>query len=131
MNRDLYNTLSSAQSVKPAAAKTAAVTGSGVDLAGYDGCEIQIPVGVRTDSSFVIALKESADNVTYTAVASGDIIGTQPTISGISNTVYAFGYRGTKRYVRVDSTFVAGGASAGAFFGAIVVRGLKRHEPTH
>jgi hypothetical protein len=131
MNKDLYNILNGLSSIKPAAAKTAAVTGSGVDLAGYEGATIFVPVGTRTDSSFPVALQESDDNVTYSAVAAADIVGSQPTISGLSNHVYQFGYIGTKRYIRVDTTFKAGGASAGALFGALIVRGFKRREPTH
>jgi hypothetical protein len=129
MNQDLYNMINGKLAVVPAAAKTAAVTGSGVDLAGYEGANIFVNVGVRTDSNFQMVLKESDDNSTYSAVADGDVIGTQPLVSGISNTAYQFGYKGTKRYIRPDFTFKAGGASAGAFLSVLVVRGFKRHEP--
>jgi hypothetical protein len=126
--RDIYNIQNAKPTVGPAA-KTAAITGSGVDLQGYEGADILVPVGTRTDSSFQAALMESSDNSTYTAVAAADILGSQPLVSGASNQVYIFGYRGSKRYVRCDFTFKAGGASAGAVFGALIVRGLKRHQP--
>lgn len=130
MNEDLYHDLKARQSVN-SIIKTAAITGSGVDLQGYEGATVVINVGTRTDSNFPIVLKESTDNTTYSAVADADILGTQPTISGMSNAIYQFGYKGTKRYIRVDSTFKAGGASAGASISAIIVRGFKRHQPAN
>jgi hypothetical protein len=130
MNKDLYNILDGKIAVAPAA-KTAAVTGSGVDLAGYEGATIFVPVGARTDSSFQMVLQESDDASTYTAVAAADIIGSQPLVSGASNYPYQFGYIGTKRYIRPTFTFKAGGASAGVIMGVLIVRGFKRHEPTH
>jgi hypothetical protein len=80
MNKDLYNILNAKFSIPPAA-KTAAVTGSGVDLAGYEGATIFGLAGNWTDGSFPFALQESDDNSTYTAVADKDIVGDQPTIS--------------------------------------------------
>lgn len=129
MNKDLYNILSSKVAIPPGT-KTAAVTGSGVDLAGYEGAQITVLVGTRTDSSFQMALYESDDNSTYSAVAAADIIGSQPLVSGASNTQYEFGYKGTKRYIRPDFTFKAGAASAGAAIGVLVTRGFARREPT-
>lgn len=124
---DLHNNLYGIPTIQPAA-QTGAVTGSGVDLKGYDGAEVVVHVGVRTDSTFVANLQESDDNSTYTDVASGDMIGSEPTISGYSNKVYQLGYKGTKRYIRLNTSFVAGGESTGAVFGAVVIRGLKRHN---
>jgi hypothetical protein len=124
---DLHNNLYGTPTINPGV-KTAAVTGSSVDLQGYDGAEIVINVGTRTDSTFVTNLQESDDASTWSDVAAADMIGTEPTISGTSNTVYQLGYKGSKRYVRLNSGFVAGGASAGAAFGAVVIRGLKRHN---
>lgn len=130
MNKDIYNLLNGLGAVPPAV-KTAAVTGSGVDLKGYEGATIFVPVGTRTDSNFQMALYESDDNVTYTAVDSADILGSQPLVSGASNILYQFGYKGSKRYIKPNFTFKAGGASAGAAIGVIVVRGFARREPTH
>lgn len=107
-------------------AKTTSVTGSGVDLLGYQGAEILVPVGAYTSYKHVCALQESDDDSTYSAVDSGDIQGTQPTISGVSNTVYHFGYIGTKRYIRLDTT--GSGSGSGVIFGAVVIRGFKRHN---
>jgi hypothetical protein len=115
-------------SINPAA-KTAAVTGSGVDLAGYEGTDIFVHVGAWSDGSFPLALMESADNVTYTAVAASDIIGSQPTISGVSNNAYQYGYKGNKRYLRVDTGYAQGAGSTGAIFGALIVRGFSRRVP--
>lgn len=129
MNKDLYNITKGKPAVVPAV-YTAAITGSGVDLMGYEGATVHVEVGVRTDSSFQMALQESSDNSTYTAVAAGNIIGSQPLVSGMSNHIYEFGYKGTKRYIKPTFTFKAGAESAGAAISVNIVRGFKRHGPS-
>lgn len=124
--KDQYNELYGIPTIHPGA-KTTSVTGSGVDLQGYDGATILVNVGTYTDSKHICALYECATAAgTYTDVADADILGSEPTISGISNTKYQFGYIGTKRFVKLNTT--GSGASTGVLFGAMVVRGLKRHD---
>ena len=111
------------------AQKTTSVTGSGVDLKGYEGATIFVPVGLYTSYKHVCALYESDDDSTYTAVDDSDIIGTQPTISGASNIMYQFGYIGKKRYIKLNTT--GSGSGTGILFGAFIVRGMARREPVH
>lgn len=126
MFMDQRNEQFPAQTINPTA-HTATITGSGVDLKGYQGATVHIGVGTWTDGKWVCTLQESDDDVTYAAVDSGDIIGTMPTISGRSNVAYdPIGYKGIKRYIRVLGTGT--GAATGALFGAIIVRGFKRHN---
>jgi len=124
--QDLHNSLHGLPTIN-VGAKTTSITGSGVDLQGYQGAKILVPVGVYTSYKHVCALLEcdTADG-TYTDVDDADIIGTEPTVSGASNILYSFGYKGQKRFIRLDTT--ATGSGTGVLMGAIVVRGLKRHE---
>lgn len=124
--RDLYNELHPLMTIPPKA-QTTSVTGSGVDLKDYDGAMIDVAVGAYTSYKHVCALYECDTAAgTYTDVAAADIIGSEPTISGASNLHYRFGYKGTKRFIKLNTTGT--GSGTGVLFGATVIRGLKRHE---
>jgi len=123
--KDQYNDLYAIQTIPPAL-NTASVTGSGVDLKGYESATVVVNVGDYTSYKHVCALYESDDDSTYTDVDDADILGTEPTISGVDNTQYQFGYIGEKRYVKLNTTGT--GSGTGVYFGAVVVRGKKRHN---
>src|SRR4030042_1429652 len=102
--RDLYNNLLGAPSIYPASLGAAAKTGDAyVDLQGFQGALIVCYSGLLTvDMPF--QLMESDDHVTFTAVADGDLLGTEPTLlAATDNEVKSFGYVGAKRYLRVDT----------------------------
>ena len=89
MQQDLYNSLHFAESIN-LAARSGNVTGSGVDLEGYQGA---VAVGICDAWSagmgtHAIALYESDDNSTYTAVATANLVGSAPTLSGQVNRVF-------------------------------------------
>jgi hypothetical protein len=124
--KDQYNVLHGIPTIHPAA-QTTSITGSGVDLLHYQGATIFVPVGAYTSYKHVCALYECATAAgSYTDVADADILGTEPTISGVSNTLYTFGYKGGKRFVKLNTTGT--GSGSGVIFGALIVRGLKRLE---
>ena len=58
------------------------------------------------------------------AVADADLLGSEPTLlEATDNEVKTFGYVGSKRYLRVDTT-------AGTGIGwAVIVKGTPRHAP--
>jgi hypothetical protein len=125
--RDIYNGLSVAQSLAPAA-RTASANGTGVDLRGFDGAFALIETGVITDGSHTFEVQESDDNSTFTAVADADLQGSEPAVGSTDdNSVYRVGYRGTRRYLRVAVT--VSGATSGGVYGAAVVRGLAHQQP--
>lgn len=135
MNRDLKNNLDAAQSIAPGA-YTSSQSGSGVDLRGYDGALVLINTGLWTDGSHVFEVQESdagdGSPDTYSAVAAADLIGTEPTVDGAAddNQFYRIGYIGTKRYIRVITTYTATVSPAvGAVFAASVVRGKPHQAP--
>ncbi len=125
--QDLYNEISVAQSLAPAA-RTASANGTGVDLAGFDAAVVVVETGAITDGTHTIQVEESTDNSTFTAVADADLQGTEPAIGAADdNKVYEIGYMGTKRYVRVAVTVA--GATTGGVYAAHVARGRARKQP--
>ncbi len=125
--QDLYNEISIAQSLGPAA-RTASANGTGVDLQGFDAAVVVVETGTITDGTHTIAIEESSDNVTFTAVAGADLQGAVPAIGAVNdNVVYEIGYLGTKRYIR--ATVTVAGATTGGVYAAHVVRGRARKQP--
>lgn len=125
--RDLQSNLGPAQSIAPQAV-TATVDGSGVDLRDYDGAMVQIDLGTfgGTTPTATIEIEESDDDATYTAVAAADLLGGAQ-LATIDTTndaqIHKRGYIGTKRYVRVAVTAIAG-TSPSLPMAASIVRGL-------
>lgn len=128
--RDIKSNLLVKQSLAPAS-RTAAGNGTGVDLAGYEGAMVVIDCGTAggTTPSFEFEVKESADNSTYTAVADGDLIGTEPTVTTANDDgVFRIGYIGNKQYIRCDVKAVSG-TSPTLVCAAQVVLGRPRKAP--
>lgn len=130
--RDLESKLAVAQSIAPQAV-TATVNGSGVDLRGYDGALVVIDLGTfgGTTPTATIKIQDSADNTTFTDVALADLVGGDQlaTIDPTNDlAVYRRGYIGTKRYVRVAVTAIAG-TGPSLPMAAQVVSGYASREP--
>jgi len=127
--RDLYHDLKPEVSLH-FAAHTSTDTGDAVDLQGYEGALIIVPTGTITDGTHTISLLESDDNSSYSAVSSDDILGEAPEIdSNDDDTVFSFGYIGTKRYLKVKVTVA--NANSGGIYGALVIKGFPRHAPAN
>lgn len=126
--RDQRSDLSIVQSAAPAA-RTADFDGSGVDLLGYEAATVEFVFGAWTDGTHTGVIEESDDDGTYTAVASGDLIGDLPVVDAADedNVVHTVGYRGHKRYIRAGGTVAS--ATTGAIWGANVIRGHARENP--
>lgn len=125
---DQYSLVDHAISLAPAT-YTATTNGTGVDLQGFHAATVLVTTGTITDGTHAISLEESDDNTNWSAVASGDILGTLPSIGAANdNATYRFGYIGTKRYIRVVST--VSGATSGGVYSAVVLRGRPENAPT-
>lgn len=81
--------------------------GDGIDLRGFEGALVLYHFGITGDtlsSTIKVAglLEESADNVTFTAVAAADVDGTLPVIddNAEDETTAWVGYLGSKRFIR-------------------------------
>ncbi len=127
MNRDL-NDVNVVQSITPAAVRTATVTGSSVDLRGYDSAQIDVLYGIITDGSWLASVDESDDDSTFTAVAAADLLGTafaaKIATSPEAAAIQTNRYKGAKRYIRVVITLTATvSPTVGGPMSAVVVRG--------
>jgi hypothetical protein len=127
--RDLHNNVSAAVALTPRAIATDTTTsGTAVDLQGYEGVEFVVATGVLTDGAYVVNLQESdVSGSGYTDVAAADMLGTEPNFAATDdNVVGVVGYRGNKRYVRLQ--IVSTGTTTGGLIGAVAIRGRARHK---
>lgn len=131
-SRDLHSVVSEVRSIA-AAAYTAVANGAAAALAGYESALILVDLGVfaGTTPTATVQIEESDDNVTFTAVAATDLHGgVLPAITPASaNQLYARGYRGNKKHIRVALTAIAG-AGASLPLSAVIVRGDPWRGPT-
>lgn len=93
----------------PMLAHTAAVaTGTTVDTNGFEAATIVFASGTITAGTADFTVQEAPDNGSgaagsFTDVAATDLIGTVPTIVATDdNKVSRVGYRGKKRFIRVN-----------------------------
>lgn len=129
--RDMKSTIDVVKSLE-AAAFTTTANGAGVDLQGYEGALFMYDMGVfaGTTPTATLKLQESDDNVAFTDVAAGDLEGVQPVaISDTADQVIArVGYKGSKRYLRLAITAMAGTGPSLPLSGSIA-RSKARHNP--
>lgn len=126
--RDINSNVSVATSVLPLL-RTATVSGSGVDLRGFDAAMVILDIGTITDGTFTPKLQESDDNSTFSDVASADLEGSfTAATSSADDGVQQVGYKGDARYIRAVYT-VTGSPSTGGTVGAVIVRGDAHSLP--
>lgn len=139
--RDMVSDLSAAV-LLPAATYSADNTPAAVDLAGYEGVSIYLSIGVggitfSGTNKIEFKLTHSDDNSTYTDVDDTDIIGAPTIADGIiksltaahsTASVYEYGYKGGKRYLKLLADF-SGTHGTGTPLGANVLRGFPLSAP--
>jgi len=124
--RDLYHDFLAEYSIYPAALGAAAKEGDAiVDLQGFEGALIICGSGALTvDMTFQLMHGDESDLSDAAAVPDADLLGSEPTLlEATDNEIATFGYIGSKRYLRVDTTL-----GTGIGFAAIV-KGKPRHGP--
>jgi len=135
MKTTVYNNILAVQSVTAANRTNGTVNGTAVNLwthsvgrQKFGGAMVLVQTGTITDGTHTVEVQESDDNSSFTAVADGDIQGSEPAIgSSNDNVIYEIGYRGTKQYLRVSVT--TSGATTGGTFGAVLLLGQPRRLP--
>jgi hypothetical protein len=129
MRSDIKAHISVAQSLAPAS-RTAAVNGTGVDLANFDKAAVVLDLGAigGTSPSFTFQVQDSDDNSAFAAVAAADLDGGQPAAVTAGGAISEVGYHGIKRYLRVAITAVSG-TSPTLLCSATVVRAGGRKKP--
>lgn len=114
--KDLHNKVRTMTVIAPVAiGANATKTGKIIDTSGYGGVEFIASFGAVTTTGTVVTLvmKEGDVTGTLTSVADADMLGTEllaslpaitPRTSGIGqNVIKRVGYRGSKRYVQMNS----------------------------
>lgn len=129
--RDLKNNVAVSKSILPQLMATS-VTGSTIDMQGFDSLVVEIVAGAWTDGTHTFSVLESDDDSTYSAVADADLDGTEPVVDGATDDdqVYLLGYKGTKRYVKVLNT-VTGSPGTGLLAAANGIKGHAHSRPTN
>lgn len=108
--------------------------GAGIDLQGCESASVVVALGTiaHADTTGAVTVQESDDNVTFTDVASTDLIG-DDVFTGLviasSGKNRKKGYIGSKRYIRAKLVLTTG-ASTGSFPVSVnVVKGHNRVNP--
>lgn len=116
---------------------------SAIDLQGYDSAEILLAIGIggiTFDATNKIEFKvtHSDDNVTYTAVDVSHILGAVSVGAGgiikaltaahAAAATYRFGYKGSKRYIKILADF-SGTHGTGTPLAVIVLKGNGYNQP--
>ena len=106
-------------------------TGNVIDTQGFESVTFGLITGTVTDGDYTIALLDSADNTTYTAVTDANLLGTEAGASFTADTdddsISKLGYIGIKRYVRAD--IVSANTTSGAVIGAYCMLGNPKSGP--
>lgn len=132
-SRDLHNDVSPAVALNTTAISSNTTTnGSIIDTQDAESLEFLILSGTLTDGTYTPSLTEGDEsNLSDGAtVAADDMIGTvaDATFAATDdNVVKKLGYKGGKRYVRLNIT--SAGASSGGTVSAVAVKGHLRHKP--
>lgn len=124
---DLHNNIKYVVAVQPYdPSATGTKTGIIIDRSGFDSVEFIHAVGAIAATAFTATpvIFEGAATGSLTSVADGDLIGTEvgARLAGTAadNKTGKIGYRGTKRYVRMD--LIVAGAATG-FHAAVCALG--------
>lgn len=141
MLKDIHSGMLAAVALA-AAALDATTAGATVDVAGYDGCEFVIAVGVggitfSGTNKVTFIMEDSADGSTWAAVADGYVLGAGTVTDGIvkvlneahaAAAIYRFGYVGYKRYVRIRAVFAGTHGTATPMSAVAMLRGMDNPQ---
>lgn len=139
--KDLHSHIAVATAIG-AAVLSADNTPAAIDLRGFNSAEIVLAVGIGgitfTGSNKIeFRLTHSDDDVTYTDVDDGDVLGAAVAAGGIIKALtaahaaaatYRVGYKGGKRYLKLLADF-SGTHGAGTPIAAIVIKGHGADNP--
>jgi hypothetical protein len=111
-----------------------------LDLSGFEGAGIIVNVGALTGhaagatTALIVEESDSTAANSFTPVAPADLVGSLPILDNAAaddNQLYSVGYRGTKRYIRVniDHTEATPGTITSTVIGVTGVLGFPRHMP--
>lgn len=129
----LYNNVLVREALLQAARTNGAANGVAVDTAIFNnmfrGVTFVISTATMTDGTVAVTVEESDSSGSgYAAVDSGRVIGSLPSLLATDDdTVFSFGVRPGKRYVRLVAT--TSGSTTGGIFSAKAVLGNGNVNP--
>jgi len=133
--RDMYNNIKQLNALDIQAISTNTTTaGEIIDTQGFDSLTFIFQTGTITDGDYTVLIEEGneSDLSDAAAVSDGDLLGTEAGASFTADTddnkTSRIGYRGNKRYVRLN--VVSANTTSGATVGAIAILGHPRVVPT-
>jgi len=127
--RDLYHNLGNALALSPAVL-AATTKGTAMDLLGFDSAAMIVNTGDIAGAGDYTASLQESDTTTdgdFTPVAAANLHGAFPA-SLTANGVFAVGYVGSKRYIRVVITKNSGTSIAA---GAVLAKGHPAKLPAN
>jgi hypothetical protein len=134
--RDLYHNVLSTQVLNPVVSTTTK-TSSNIDLQGFDSATVLFSLGLSGDTLtgslfWTLTLQHSDNGSSFALVDTADC---QDAINSVTvnsmtldETIYAFGYKGNKRYLRAVAT-PTGSVSSGMPIGMISLRSNANYNP--
>jgi hypothetical protein len=143
--KDLYNNIMPVQLVAPVDKAHTAWWSNYIDLAGFEGCVIDVNVGAVTGgistSYLLLQLMEAdlaptvpASTASYSAVAAADMQGSFAIVYNGHNdgTLQRVGYKGAQRYICVYGSYVDAGSNVSAdIVGVVAIVGIAAERPTN
>jgi hypothetical protein len=127
MRRDLYSNIGIAQAIVPAV-KSAAADGIAIDIKGFSSVAIIVNTGAIVSAGDFGVVLQHSDTTTggdFEAVDAAFVDSNAPATLE-ANSTYKVGYRGNKRYVRLQLTKEDGTSIA---LGAVAVLGDPHDRP--
>lgn len=131
--RDLHNNIGVAAALNPQAIGSSTTTnGAIIDLAGFESVEFVIQSATLTDGTYTPSITEGdeSDLSDGSAAAAADLLGTVADATFAAsddNAVKRIGYRGNKRYVRLNITSAS--VTTGGTLAAVAIKGHPRNAP--
>jgi hypothetical protein len=136
--KELHHNIKTSTALAPVTIDTDTTTeGEVIDTQGFGSTEFAISAGVLADGVFTAVLMESntvdggGDMTSETEVVAADLVGDLPSLqnddgddSGLTKKV---GYKGSKRYVRLD--IASTGTDDGGLISAIAIQDSARNAP--
>lgn len=131
-SKDLHNNIGVVNALDSTAIGSNTTTnGEVIDTAGFESIEFVIKSETLTDGSYAPTITEGDESDLSDGATATDLIGaaSDATFAATDdNTVKKIGYKGGKRYVRLN--IVSTGVTTGGTLSAVAVKGNARSKPT-
>lgn len=139
--KDLHSKLLIATAIGPAVL-TADAPSAALDLLGYNAAEIVLAIGAgginfTNANKIEFIVSHSDDGATFTPVTANDILGAASVTDGIVKALtaahanpaaYRFGYKGSRRFLRVVADF-SGAHATGTPITVLLIKGSGFARP--